>query len=497
MIRIRLWRAMALEYFLEVINHGPAPATNVEVVDLLPAGVTFVSAVAEGGACTSGVSCLLGNMEIGESRLISITVDVDSSQTESLTNIAFVASSNPDSDSSNNQAVEYTGVILEYDLSVLKSANPDIATPGSNLTYQILVSNSGPSIAEIVDLYDFLPLPAQMGNYQISTSHGTCEFDDVNVAIDCHLGPLTAGEQATVTVIGTVSNDATGTITNRARVTCYENEIDYDECGNNTSTVNTNIVAEADLSIIKSRSASIVSSGEVFTYTLTVHNSGPSQALNVTVTDDLPTYVTFDSAIPNPSSGPDPYTWQLGSMNAGDTMVIEVVVQANPEVPDGLLVTNEASVESTTNDPYLSNNTDDVDIQVFGEADVEVIKTASTNPVKAGENLVYTITVHNYGPSTAKDVEIKDLLPDGLTFDNVSSTQGLCHGAPDIVCQLGDIQVDAEATIAIETTVDPSVPDGTEICNTATKFRGSSDPNGDNDSSEVCVDVETEFGLEG
>ena len=59
-----------LTYTLEVTNNGPAPATGVIVVDALPAGVTFLSAVVSGdpakGTCNPGVTCLLDDMEVDE-----------------------------------------------------------------------------------------------------------------------------------------------------------------------------------------------------------------------------------------------------------------------------------------------------------------------------------------------------------------------------------------------------------------------------------------------
>lgn len=57
----------------------------------------------------------------------------------------------------------------------------------------------------------------------------------------------------------------------------------------------------------------------------------------------------------------------------------------------------------------------------FMPADIAISKEASADSVAPGEQLTYTITVHNCGPSEARDVEVEDVGEDFLTF--VSSRQ--------------------------------------------------------------------------
>ncbi len=111
-----------LLYTLVVTNNGPAPATSVQVIDLLPSGVTYVGSSSTKGACSSGVHCLLGDMAVDEIVTITIEVNVDSDQTSGLSNFAFVTSLNPDSNPDNNDADEFTSVELSADLSVVKNS---------------------------------------------------------------------------------------------------------------------------------------------------------------------------------------------------------------------------------------------------------------------------------------------------------------------------------------------------------------------------------------
>ncbi len=49
-------------------------------------------------------------------------------------------------------------------------------------------------------------------------------------------------------------------------------------------------------------------------------------------------------------------------------------------------------------------------------ADLSVSKTDSPDPVIAGNNLSYTITVTNAGPSNALGVSLTDVVPTGTSF---------------------------------------------------------------------------------
>ena len=93
--------------------------------------------------------------------------------------------------------------------------------------------------------------------------------------------------------------------------------------------------------------------GEAARYTLTVDNYGPSDAHDVTVTDDLPAGLTYVNASPSQGS-PCTYasgkvTCALGTLpaGAGATVTVNVTVDA---LTAGT-VTNTATVDSTTFDP--------------------------------------------------------------------------------------------------------------------------------------------------
>ena len=72
----------------------------------------------------------------------------------------------------------------------------------------------------------------------------------------------------------------------------------------------------------------------------------------------------------------------------------------------------------------------------FPEADLAVTKTDSPDPVIAGEQLYYTLTVTNKGPNDVPDVSVTDTLPSQVTF--VTDDRGVCAAAPvgTLTCNL-------------------------------------------------------------
>ncbi|HEX8288380.1 MAG TPA: DUF11 domain-containing protein, partial [Pyrinomonadaceae bacterium] len=52
------------------------------------------------------------------------------------------------------------------------------------------------------------------------------------------------------------------------------------------------------------------------------------------------------------------------------------------------------------------------------QADLSITKTDSPDPVTAGNQITYTVTVTNNGPSVASNVSLTDSIPAGTTFSN-------------------------------------------------------------------------------
>jgi len=104
-------RGATLTYTILVTNQGPAPATAVQLTDVLPSSVRFVSVTTSAGSCTQSngtVSCTLG--DISNDGTATVTIAVTARRTGTATNTVQVHSASPDSDPANNTDTEETTI---------------------------------------------------------------------------------------------------------------------------------------------------------------------------------------------------------------------------------------------------------------------------------------------------------------------------------------------------------------------------------------------------
>ena len=86
----------------------------------------------------------------------------------------------------------------------------------------------------------------------------------------------------------------------------------------------------------------------------------------------------------------------------------------------------------------------------FPTADLELTKTDSPDPVNAGEQLYYTLTVTNHGPNDVPDVSVTDTLPSKVEF--VTDDRGTCTEAPvgTLTCNFGKVLNGATSTVVVK-----------------------------------------------
>ncbi len=352
-----------LTYTLTTTNNGPSGATGVTVTDVLPAGVSYVSATSsQGGTPTFANGTFtadLGGLADGASATTTVIVSVNSNTTGSITNTAVVGGNEPDPNMANNTSTVITNVNSEADLAIVKSATPSPVDAGKQLTYTLTATNNGPSDATGVTVTDALPAGV---SYVSATSSqgGTPTF--ANGTLTADLGGLADGASATTTLIVSVNSNTTGPISNTAVVSGNQPDPNL---ANNTSTVTTPVTPEADLAITKTASVKEVTAGHSFSYTLIAQNNGPSDATGVTIVDTLPNGLTLDSV----SAAQGGYTISgstvtinVGSLADGATDTITIQVTAAAKAFG--TVTNTATVSGAQDDPDLSNNHSSVDVLI-------------------------------------------------------------------------------------------------------------------------------------
>jgi uncharacterized repeat protein (TIGR01451 family)/CSLREA domain-containing protein len=337
----------------------------------------------------------------------------------------------------------------------------------------------------------------------------------------------------------------------------------------------------ADLSITKADSLDPVQAGSQLTYTLSVDNTGPADAVDVVVSDTLPDGVSFVSATDGGTESGGVVTWNLGTVLAADpprelTLVVDVVAgqtadlvniadisSATPDASPGndqasettsienqpplvalaagptsgfapldlqldvsgsdvdgqvvgwvldfgdgtAPVTNDESSESfsesiehnytapgtytaalTATDDDGAQSTVAVTIEVTAPptADLSITKADSVDPVQAGSQLTYTLTVENAGPGDAADVVATDTLPAGVSF--VSASDGGSESGGVVTWNLGTVAV-ADPPRQLTLVVDVARGQTADLENIVEVATSTAEPNPANDSATEATAV--------
>lgn len=381
-------------YTLTARNDGPSDASGVRIIDTLPSQPFTVTSVDAGDATfvnTNGqLTFTLGDLAAGTEQSVTVTGTIDASATGTLTNTAEVEG-NENEDTTNNQAELSTPLSPQFDVTVTKSADAE-ATPGSNLTYTIEVTNiAGPSDATNVQLTDTLPAGVQFVSGSLNGQAATANGNQVTFPAIT----LSPGSSSTANLTVAIDDAASGTLTNTIDVTSDPGDVP----GNNSSSVNTLLVPDVNLTVEKTVSSDSAQRGDQLTYTITVTNEGTSAAADVTASDLLPAGVDFVSGsapdgTPLTANGQDvPVT--IGDL-AGDESATFTIVAAVNETASGTLQ-NSVSVATATTELNPDDNTatagTTVDLVSASIRGTSFIDTNNNGQQDAGEQGIPGVTM--------------------------------------------------------------------------------------------------------
>ncbi|MBK8705142.1 MAG: DUF11 domain-containing protein [Saprospiraceae bacterium] len=477
-------------FTIVVTNQGPAPATGVIVTDQIPSGYDYVSH--SGGTYNPATGeWNIGNLGVGQSTTLLITAQVNAAGVYvNLAEVTFANEEDVDSTPDNGVDTDNDGDVSDddgdeddgdgvevepnpvIDLELDKSISNTTPNVGTNVTFTIVVVNQGPSDATGVQVTDQLP----SGYTYVSHSGGA-----YNPATGLwNIGNLAIGQSVTLNIVATVL--ATGNYVNLAEVT-FANEDDIDSTPDNgVDTDNDGDVSDddgdeddgdgvevapnpiIDLELEKSVNNATPAIGENITFTVEVTNQGPSIATGVIVTDQLPsgyTYVSHSGGAYNAANG----QWNIGTLGVNQTVTLQITVSVNAagvylnlaEVTNA----NEDDIDSTPDNgvdtdgdmDYTDDDGDEDDgdgelVTPSAVVDLELEKSVSATSVTVGQQVVFTVTVTNQGPSDATGVQVTDQLPSGYNY--VSHSGGFYSNGQWVI---GFLPAGASATIQITATV--------------------------------------------
>lgn len=247
----------------------------------------------------------------------------------------------------------------------------------------------------------------------------------------------------------------------------------------------------ADLSVTVIGTPDPVAVGNALTYTIVVTNAGPGEARSVLLVNALPSGVTYVSATGGVTPDANALRFPLGDLAPGSSVTLTVVVRPT-SVAAGTTIVATATVSGTSDDSQIANNTATIRVVVQDPApnaiaDLSVTILGAPASPAVGQNLTYTVTVSNAGPSIATDVMLADTLPIGVRLVSAEVSQGTFALRDEILisASLGDLRPGASATLRI---VVAAMAPG-DLRSSVRMTGAEADPDVANNSGELVVTV--------
>ncbi|KQS17040.1 hypothetical protein ASG05_05700 [Frigoribacterium sp. Leaf186] len=511
-----------LRYTVSATNSGGNPALLAVVNDALATGVTYVpgSMRITAGAGTGRLTDQSGD-DRGEytaaSRNVAVrlgdgasatgggTIQPGATTTATFDTVVNVSAAN--GSVANTATVGFTDPILGQtrasttqttsttiapaaDLAVTKVLDTTPVVAGQPISYTVTASNDGPQAGTGVRVTDTLPA----GLTGVTATGADCTV--TGTTISCAVPDLAVGASTPITITGTVpaTADPGAGLTNTATIAGSLTDPDRTD---NTATAAATVTTAADLSIVKTYAPTTPVAGEQVTYTLTARNDGPSDARGVTITDPIDPGVTLVSAGVDGGTcdivGNVVVTCDAGTLAAGATRTATISVIL---APDAEVVQNTAAITSSTPEIDPTDNASSTSLNATTSADLSLTKTATPATATAGDEVTYTVTATNDGPSDATNAVLQDTLPTGVTATNVDSpaeaTCAIADGA--VQCEWVTLEAGATGIVTITGTIAADAPAGS-LTNTASIVSPTSDPDTTNNSASADVTVEQDADL--
>jgi len=234
--------------------------------------------------------------------------------------------------------------------------------------------------------------------------------------------------------------------------------------GGSSNTVYVIVGLPASLSFAKSVSAASVQPGTPAQFTITCSNPTTNPSVGVTITDTLPSLLTFQSATGVYTQSAGIVTW-TATIYPGQTQSFNLTALLAETATIGTTMTNTAvlAVGATP----LVTSTATFTVGQIPASPLLISKLATADSVLPGEPITYLITFANGGSTLLTNVQIIENFPSGTTYLNGSPPPIIDTANNRVIWNIGDVTPGANGTVSVQFTVPAAAASGTIIGNQA------------------------------
>ena len=401
-----------ITYTITVVNNGPDASTDVVVKDIWPAnGLKFITSTGTYNPATG-----IWNVgELGSNEIATLTITAKTTAVGKFENKVSVNGTGYDSNLSNNNASVNITVPDCVILNITKVATGGIVSEepnkeviaGEKITYTVIVSNYGPSVATNVYLTDLFNAD-ELLNMEYNSNGNWVKYND-GIA----LGDIDVNEAVMILFRATVNHSTRGLINNTVKITTDIK----DARGNFEANETVKAIDNSTLVINKTSNVDAINPGDLFNYTIVITAEGSSDSLGVILTDKLDqSLLDAQNAVFYVNGnyvGKWNGSYNIGTLKTGNSVTVTIEVKAlnsaNKDIFNKAIVENEEGFINESNKTVHVNT-----------VDLAINKTSDKVTYKYLDNVIYTIVVTNHGSDDSFNVTVRDMLPNTLRFISAS-----------------------------------------------------------------------------
>jgi len=510
-------------FTITATNNGPDDATGIEITDVLPAGLTFVSSSTDVGTYDSGSGLwIIGSLLSGTSGTLTMTFTTDmGTGGTTITNTATLTDlDQSDVDPSNNSAS--VDVLIQapecgegFNLSNFRwLRNPPVSSEsdseGLRVTFRANLADldnvltfrfTGPVIEPSGERRGLQQGDDRSsygtGSWTLEQNSETLEYQwrfrsgIFGGSIDPAGNPDADGNFPAFTQGVLINIDGRGAARLPGR---WELTLTESIASSGASCTKLGELVSADPGFDPEERYFILN-GHVLRASPVPSPSLPGEEHTIVVQSS---HTVFDIAQDPPASIGSPkqnvdITWILNQPSGGDGTVSPASSTTNSSGIAETLLTVGTTVPGSYDvsaNGYNASNAESFSTEVLAFADIGLTKTADTTTMMECDHVQFTIAATNNGPHDATGVVITDLLPAGLTFFSSSAGVGT-YNSTSGNWSLGSLAAGAEATLILDAVADVGFG-GTTITNTvALTLLDQTDANAGNNSASANVNIVT------